>query len=1042
MKALFSRFNRSSPREREIASLPALPEWPPKPKGQNNGSPSPRTTKPLPDLNLRSLPPITLEDGQISPVKAAQALFDKANGNGNGNGTTHSTVTTASTVTAPPDVQKKVAFISPPPSASALTGGPSSPSTEPRTSTSRKPGPLDTPPLKSSKGAHGEPRGSTSSQGPATSKVSLATSARGHPASLRPATSSPYHSTRTFHNEAASLRSGSPFSQTSTRTAVMPPASWSELAEDDLVSNLGQRERTRQEVLWEIVASEERYIQDLAKLRELFIEPLLHPYNAASPTLGPSPDPDDYFHREATPAESIEHLPIALRFLSPRSASGATDPASLQPPSTPPGPHPLRTETPVIPPADGESLDTEEDEATARVEAAKHNHPRSPYGTAARAAQQRKKLSVPFPTRSHASLPPPPRNQPGIGLGLGASTASLGRQNAADKRLLSDPARQAATGSPASRVLRKLHKRIGGQVVDTANGGIPPHLLPEDLRRVLEVLEAGIIPGHQILSEGLRKRYEEQYPLVRSLADVFVSNSHILHEYATYVLHLERALEQVDDALSNAMMKRPKKQDAADWAKFCKFLQTLEDEAAARSETGLAISLSKPFQRLLKYPLLFQNLLFHTDPSTFEYESTLLMVSEVETIVRSIEDEKIQKEERDKTRDIFARIDGLEKVKMLALPKPSRLLVEERQATPDASVEGTRSAPSSPPTSTRAGVKPKSSFKRFSDVLQPGNSSGIGGKKDQWLVVFNDVILRCQRTGTTTLPIASATSTTSSRTNSMPELQAKQKFSTNGRRASQGKPRNLYKFLKIETWDIGEVAKPREGIIHMADITRTRALSNAGPGDVPQLPEEDEDEEDGGAESDESDRKSKMSFSYWGADRVTLTTPRPKPGVSARGGRGGLSTTGTGVGRRAQIPSSYTNRESSANAKFGTRLVNSPDSAASGPRPASRRQQATGTSASSRRTPVPSASDDGDERTTMRSTKTPIQRPAWSGSTRITTAAPNPSPAKTRARTPSTSAATPPRLQSKPSTAASEDSGIGLYRQLVAQDPSLGSKST
>ena len=33
------------------------------------------------------------------------------------------------------------------------------------------------------------------------------------------------------------------------------------------------------------------------------------------------------------------------------------------------------------------------------------------------------------------------------------------------------------------------------------------------------------------------------------------------------------------------------------------------------------------------------------------------MVAEVETIVRSIEDEKIQKEERDKTRDVFARIE-------------------------------------------------------------------------------------------------------------------------------------------------------------------------------------------------------------------------------------------------------------------------------------------------------------------------------------------------------------------------------------------------
>ena len=92
--------------------------------------------------------------------------------------------------------------------------------------------------------------------------------------------------------------------------------------------------------------------------------------------------------------------------------------------------------------------------------------------------------------------------------------------------------------------------------------------------------------------------------------------------------------------------------------------QQLEESAAEKGETGLAISLSKPFQRLLKYPLLFQNLLFHTDPSTFEYESTLEMVAEVEKIVRSIEDEKIQQEERDRTRDVLARIEGLEKSKV------------------------------------------------------------------------------------------------------------------------------------------------------------------------------------------------------------------------------------------------------------------------------------------------------------------------------------------------------------------------------------------
>ncbi len=176
------------------------------------------------------------------------------------------------------------------------------------------------------------------------------------------------------------------------------------------------------------------------------------------------------------------------------------------------------------------------------------------------------------------------------------------------------------------------------------------------------------------------------------------------------------------------------------------------------------------------------------------------MVAEVETIVRSIEDEKIQKEERDKTRDVFARIEGLDKVKQLMVPKPSRVLIEERPVLGlNPIVEfGGRGMPPQTSQNPKA-VKGKTSFKRLSDVLQSG-SNGIGGKKDQWLVVFNDVVLRCQRTGTTCLPLVAATN---SRTNSLPELQGKAKYATTGRRNSQGKPRNLYKFLKVcATYDV------------------------------------------------------------------------------------------------------------------------------------------------------------------------------------------------------------------------------------------------
>lgn len=68
---------------------------------------------------------------------------------------------------------------------------------------------------------------------------------------------------------APSLRMGSSFTQSSQRSASVlgktntdsesvGSLTWTEATEVDLVMNVGQRERTRQEVLWEIVASEQR----------------------------------------------------------------------------------------------------------------------------------------------------------------------------------------------------------------------------------------------------------------------------------------------------------------------------------------------------------------------------------------------------------------------------------------------------------------------------------------------------------------------------------------------------------------------------------------------------------------------------------------------------------------------------------------------------------------------------------------------------------------------------------------------------------------
>jgi hypothetical protein len=249
-----------------------------------------------------------------------------------------------------------------------------------------------------------------------------------------------------------------------------------------------------------------RYVNELSKLRETFIEPLLHPYTApTSPT--PLGD-DDYFpQRVESPVESLEQLPIAARFMSPTAGHRPTTPATL---------------TPHI---DGESADSDEEDDRLGVPYSAHRNgkhnssqnpqmSRSPYGVTA--TKKRAGGAVAFPSRSHQSLPVPPRAT------AMASTHSLGRQSTEPEER--ERPRNNSTGGPSinttgSRVLRRFRKSAA-QPEDI----LAPHQLPDDLRICLETIENGILDGHLKLSDGLRKRYEEQYPLVRSLADVFVSN--------------------------------------------------------------------------------------------------------------------------------------------------------------------------------------------------------------------------------------------------------------------------------------------------------------------------------------------------------------------------------------------------------------------------------------------------------------------------------------------------------------------------------------
>ena len=178
------------------------------------------------------------------------------------------------------------------------------------------------------------------------------------------------------------------------------------------------------------------------------------------------------------------------------------------------------------------------------------------------------------------------------------------------------------------------------------------------------------------------------------------------------------------------------------------------------------------------------------------------------------------------------------------------------------------------------------------------------------------------------------------------------------------------------------------------------------------LPDDDEEASD----SDDSGRKSKMSFSYWGADKITLRKP-----VTAKQRR--ALTTQNGIRRGPTSSVTTYNWESSANAKFGTRLL-SAESNALPPRPSSRR---TGALPPSRQPLI-------DDTIAVKAT---VARPAWSENPWTTS-----TPESKRQREPSkpnpvSATRTPNNNFTTELSSPPEDPGIGMHRQVLAMDSSL-----
>jgi hypothetical protein len=134
---------------------------------------------------------------------------------------------------------------------------------------------------------------------------------------------------------------------------------------------------------------------------------------------------------------------------------------------------------------------------------------------------------------SSGTMPPPPTDYEDDDFSswelvdYDASTCPLGRESSLIGRLRERILNDSTGGSPLKATSMQGTRALGENHT-TSNvppeGVVAPHQLPEHLRICLELMEGRLLDGHVKLSENLIKSYEGQYPLVRSLADVFLSN--------------------------------------------------------------------------------------------------------------------------------------------------------------------------------------------------------------------------------------------------------------------------------------------------------------------------------------------------------------------------------------------------------------------------------------------------------------------------------------------------------------------------------------
>ncbi|CAG8545852.1 8506_t:CDS:2 [Ambispora gerdemannii] len=259
----------------------------------------------------------------------------------------------------------------------------------------------------------------------------------------------------------------------------------------------------------------------------------------------------------------------------------------------------------------------------------------------------------------------------------------------------------------------RLIEELFIQPIKAAEAKCNKTAVPENLTKVFNAISYFLFI-HEVISNCLNERQENEAPLVRSISDILLAYVWVFRAYAPYLIHYEEALRELNESL--------RRKD-----KLGRLVKKQQKIPACRN-MPLTTYLLKPFQRLLKYPLLIQNLLKYTDKDLGnDYENTVTLKTKLDDVLQDVEEQKRTHENKERLRGLESRIHGL---------AGFRLAVDNRQLLRE-----------EPAFQYLTLVKKPSVRKSLTVLTSPSANLRRHSVRNLYALECNDIVLLAEKTG-------------------------------------------------------------------------------------------------------------------------------------------------------------------------------------------------------------------------------------------------------------------------------------------------------